>query len=140
MPSEVRGEINIFLLRHRQISWKDVEERRDVGRALDGRMSAQREDPAARPPDVAEEQLQDRSGADDLHASGVLRPAHGVTDSRGFVAAGRARENIGDFEKRVLRHAAELLDQRRRVSREVPLENLKDAARMLQRSVSLAFV
>src|ERR1043165_7074816 len=86
-------------------------------------------------PDVAEEELQDRRGADDLHAGGVLRPADGVADRGGLVAARGAGEDIGDFEEALARDAARTLDELRRVAREMALEHLIDAARMLQRAV-----
>ena len=51
-------------VRHRQVAGQQVVERRDVGRALDRRVAAQRHDAAAGPADVAEQQLQDRRRAD----------------------------------------------------------------------------
>ena len=66
-----------------------VVQRGDVGRALDGGVAAQGEDAAAGPADVAEQQLQDRRGADHLHAGRVLRPADGVADGAGAVRARR---------------------------------------------------
>ena len=66
---------------HRDVAGQDVVERRDVGRALDVGVAAQRQDPAAGPPDVAEQQLDDRRGADVLHADGVLGPADRVARS-----------------------------------------------------------
>ena len=65
-------------VRHREVAGQDVVERRDVGRALDRGVPAQRQDPAAGAADVAEQQLQDRGGADVLHADRVLRPADRV--------------------------------------------------------------
>ena len=52
-----------------------------------GGVAAQGEDAAARPADVAEQQLQDRRRADHLHAGRVLRPADGVADRRRAVRA-----------------------------------------------------
>ena len=68
--------------RHRQVAGQDVIERGNIGRALNRRMSAQRQDAAARASDVAEQQLQNRGRANDLHALRVLRPAHRVADGR----------------------------------------------------------
>ena len=67
---------------HRQVAGQDVVERRDVGRALDRRVAAQGQDPAARAADVAQQQLDDRGGADVLHADRVLGPADGVAEAR----------------------------------------------------------
>jgi hypothetical protein len=49
-------------------------------------MAAQRHDAGARASDVAQQQLQQRRAADDLHAVGVLRPGHGIGD-RGRASA-----------------------------------------------------
>ena len=73
------------LRRHRQISGQDVVERRNVGRSLNRRMTAQREDAAAGTSDVAEEKLQDRCGANDLHAGRMLRPADRIANRRSFI-------------------------------------------------------
>ena len=76
--------------RHLQVAGQQVVERRDVGRALDRRVAAQGQDAAARPADVAEQQLQDRRRADHLRARGVLGPADGVTERGRALAAGVA--------------------------------------------------
>ena len=99
-------------------------------------MAAQREDAAAGPPNVAEQQLQDRRRADVLHADGVLRPADGIAEGGGALASGVRRDRLGDAQEDVLWRAADLLDQLRRVAREVALEDLEDAARVLERLVA----
>ena len=78
-------------VRHREVAGEDVVERRDVGRALDRRVPAQRHDPAARPADVAEQELDDRGGADELDADRVLRPADGVDERARALAARSSR-------------------------------------------------
>ena len=92
---------------------------------------------AARPPDVAEQQLQDRGRADDLHAVECCVQSDRVADRAGL-ARGPERDvkRVGDLEEALLRDAADLLDHLRRVAREMPLQDLKDAARMLQRRVA----
>ena len=122
-------------VRHRQIAGQDVEERRDVGRALDRRVPAQRQDAAARAADVAEQQLDDRGGADVLHADRVLRPADRVAERRRALAARVVAQRLGHLEELLARDAADLLDHLRRVAGEVALEDLEDAARVLQRRV-----
>src|SRR4029079_6668743 len=87
----------------------------------------------AGPAHVAEQQLDDRRGPDELHADGVLGPAHRVHDCGGAGAAGRGGPGLGDVEELLPRDAADLLDDLRRVAGEVPLEDLVDAARVLQR-------
>ena len=104
---------------------------------MDG-VPAQRQDPAARAADVAEQHLQDRRGADVLHADGVLRPADAVDERRGPVPAGVLGDQLADLLEDVLRDAADPLHHLRRVAREVPLEHLEDAARVLQRLVASA--
>ena len=56
-----------FEKRHGQIAGQDVVKRRDISGTLDRSVAAQGEDAAARPPDVAQQQLKNRRGADDLH-------------------------------------------------------------------------
>ena len=123
--------------RHRQVAGQDVVQRRDVGRALDRGVAAQRQDPAARPADVAEQQLQDRRGANDLHAFGVLRPSHGVTDRGGLRPARRRGRTPRPPSRNSLRGTPQTLDHFGRVAREVPLQHLEHAARMLQRRIGL---
>src|SRR6185312_15625226 len=106
---------------------------RDVGRALDRRVTAQRHDPAAGPPDVAEQELNDRGGADVLHADRVLRPTDGVAEGAGAIAPRVVAQRLGDAQKQVAWAAGDALDQLRRVARVVALEDLEDTARMLQR-------
>jgi hypothetical protein len=100
-------------------------------------VAAQRDDPAARTPDVAEQQLQDRRGADRLHAGRVLRPGDGVRERGRALAAAVAQQQPGDAQERPLRHAGGALDELRRVAGEVALEDLEDAARVLQGLVEL---
>ena len=84
----------VLRVRHRQVARQDVVERRDVGRALDRRVAAQRDDAAAGPPDVAEQELDDRRGADQLDADRVLRPADRVDERAGPLAAGVVAERL----------------------------------------------
>src|ERR1700676_1489832 len=60
--------------RHRQVTGQNIVERRNISRTLDRGVTAQREDAATRPADVAEQQLQNRRSANDLNAFGMLRP------------------------------------------------------------------
>ena len=102
-------------------------------------MPAQRQDAAAGAADVAQQQLQDRRGADVLHADRVLGPADGVDERAGALAARSCapaprtpRRNCSCGTPQVsLHHLGG-------VAGEVPLEHLEDAARVLQRLVALA--
>src|SRR5215469_4881680 len=79
--------------------------------------------------------IQHSRGVDHLRAVGMLRPAHGVDDRPRFlhisVLANR-REKIGSPQELVLRNAGDPLDDFRRVARVLLLQQLEDAARMLQ--------
>ncbi len=66
--------------RHRQVAGQLVVEQLEVGRALHVGVTAQRDDAAARPPDVAEEELQHAQRADVLDAVGVLGEVQRVGD------------------------------------------------------------
>ena len=120
---------------HRDVAGEDVVQRRDVRRALDRGVPAERHDPAARPPDVPEQELDDRRGADVLHADRVLRPADGVDERARALAAGVVAQRFRDLEEVLLRTAAQLGDELGRVARVVALHDLEDAARVLQREV-----
>src|SRR5205823_6150342 len=72
-----------------------------------------------------------------LDADGVLRPPDGVHE-RGRTLAARVRaQRLGDLEEGGSRDAAGLLDHLRRVAAEVPLQELEDAARVLERVVDV---
>ena len=57
----------------------------------------QGQDTAARSTDVAKQQLQDSGSADDLHALGMLRPAHCVADRGGLIRTGSGGKGISYF-------------------------------------------
>ena len=101
----LRGDERVEILvgvrvRHRDVAGQQVEQRRDVGRALDGGVPAQRQDAAAWPADVAEQRLQDGRGADVLHADGVLRPPDAVDERGRPLPAGVRRDQLADPEER----------------------------------------
>ena len=135
---DVRVDAAVVLgMRHRHVAGEDVVERRDVGRALDRRVPAEGEDAAAGPADVAEQHLDDRRRADVLDADGVLRPADRVGEGRRALAAGVLAERLGDLEEVGDGAAAGLGDDLGRVARVVALEDLEDAARVLEGRVLL---
>ena len=125
-------------VRHHQVAGQQVEQRRDVGGALDARVPAQRHDPAAGAAHVAQQRLQDRRRPDVLGAHAVLGPADRVDERRRPVAAAVGGDPLGHLRERLRLDAADLGDHLRRVAGEVPLEHLEDAARVLQRLVALA--
>src|SRR2546421_9330874 len=95
-------------------------------------MAPEGEDPAPRPPDVAEQELDDRRGADVLDADAVLRPADGVDECRGPVAPGAGAQLLGNPEEERSGHPARLLEDLGRVAGVVALQDLVDAVRVLQ--------
>src|SRR5215208_2547611 len=123
---------------HRQVAGKDVVEGRYVRRALDRCVPAQCHDPAAGTPYVAQKELQDGGGADDLDALGVLSPTNSVTKRGRLLGRRVLADGLGDFQERLLRRAADLLDHLGRVPGVVALENLKDATLVLERRVGRA--
>jgi len=92
--------------------------------------------PAARASDVAEQQLEQRGAADDLRAVRVLGPGHRVGERGRLVGAGGVQQRLGDLQEGLLRTAGDALDQLGRVTREVALDDLEDAARVLERVVA----
>ena len=91
---DVGGEVRGGGRGHRQVAGQQVEQGGDVGAALDAGVPAQGEDAAAGAPDVAQQQLHDRPGADVLRAHAVLGPAHAVDQRGGALAAGVGRPGV----------------------------------------------
>ncbi len=100
-------------------------------------MPAQGKNSAARSPHVAQERLQDRGGADVLHTDGVLGPAEAVDERGRAVPAGVVGDKLAHPSELVLTDPADLLHHFRGIAREMPLEHLEHAARMLQRLVGV---
>ena len=93
--------------------------------------------PPARPT-LPMQQLQDGGGADDLRAKAVLRPSDRINDGGDFfhvaIFADRG-EQVGGFEELVFRNAGDALDHLGRIALVLLLQQLIDAARMLQREI-----
>src|SRR5205085_10327876 len=85
-----------------------------------------------RPPDVPEQLLDDRGGADVLHADRVLRPADRVTDGARALAPGVACERLRDREEVLDGAAARVGHELGRVPLVMLLQELEDAAWMLE--------
>src|SRR5581483_11283645 len=115
----------------------DVVERRDVGRPLDRRVPAQRDDPASGTAHVPEQELHDGRAADVLHADRVLRPPDGVDERARPLASGVLAEGLCDGEEVVDAAAARIGDELGGVPGVVALEDLEDALRVRQRRVLL---
>src|SRR5438270_4873759 len=65
----------------------------------------------------------------------MLSPADRVTDCSGFIRAGRRSEHFGSFEEHILGHATVALHHLGRIALEVALQDLENAARVLQRRI-----
>src|SRR4051794_24391945 len=83
-------------------------------------VAAQGHDAAAGTADVAQQQLQDRGGADHLGADAVLGPADRVAERGGALTAGVGRQRLGDLRELLGLDAADLLHHLGGVAREVP--------------------
>src|SRR2546426_12175172 len=103
-------------------------------------MASQRHDAASRTAHIAEKQLQDACGANDLRAVALLRPADCVADGAGSLTARILRQHVGDLEEELLWRSADLLDNLGRVAGVVSFENLKDGSGILQGFVARAGV
>ncbi len=117
---------------HRDVAGQQIEQRRDVARALDARVAAHRHHPAAGAPDVSEQQLQHARGSDVLHPDGVLCPADGINERGRAIRTRVLGEQLADTRELVCGHAAHLLHHLRRVAGVVALQHLKDAPRVLE--------
>jgi hypothetical protein len=122
---------------HGDVAGQDVEEGGDIGRALDGRVPPQGHDAAAGPTYVAQEELDDGGGADVLDAVGMLRPSDRVGEGGGPIPARVVAHRIADPQEEVLGDAAHLLNHLRGVAGVVPLQDLEDAAGVLEGLVHL---
>src|SRR5262249_54200078 len=100
-------------------------------------MPPQRQNTAARTPGIAEQKLNDRSSADHLRARGMLGPPERVGDCARALAARVPAEQLCHLDH-ILGTAAACSRYRvRSVARVMPLHNLQDAHRMLERRIGL---
>ena len=133
---QVGGQVDVGGIRHLQIAGKNVEDPSHIGGALNVGVAAQGVDSATGATDIAHEQLQHGSSADDLRAEAVLRPSDCVDDGGDFLHVAifaDGGEEVGGLEKLILRNAGDALDHLGRVALVLLLQQLIDAARMLKR-------
>ena len=100
-------------------------------------MTTQRHDAGAWAAHVAHEQLQDRTGTDELGTHGVLRPTQRVGKARRALTAGVLRNGVSQVVEVFLRNTAGLLHHLRGVAGVVALQDLEHTIRVLQRLVLL---
>ncbi|MNI52360.1 hypothetical protein D3C73_1071320 [compost metagenome] len=128
--------ILLVLLRQRQVAGQQVGHQADVGQTLDVGMPAQRVHAATGHADVAQQQLHHGAGTHVLCTDRVLRPAQCVQDGHRLVLAGGGRDHVPDLADAVGGRTADALDHLHGVARVVLLEQVVDAARVLQRRVA----
>src|SRR5947209_9808667 len=100
-------------------------------------MAAQGHDAATGTAHVAQQQLQNAGRPNDLRAVALLRPADRVANRGRALAAGVLRQDLRNLEKLLSRRAADALHHFRRVAGEMPLDDLEDTSRMLQRFIAV---
>ena len=129
-----------------QVAGEYARDYRMIGGTLDVRMATQCINTSAGSSDVAEQQLENGSGTNNLTANGVHRPTNRVHDSADLVGGSGRTDNVRDLEEVRFRATRDSGYRLRRISTKVLLQKLKDAARVLQRrvafrvSVSISFV
>src|SRR2546423_15160020 len=99
-------------------------------------MAPQRHDAAAWPTDVAEQQLQDAGRPNDLRAITLLGPAHGIRDRARPLPSGILRQHLSHLQEELLGRAAYPLHHLGGVASVVALQDLEDAARVLEAFVA----
>src|SRR5512146_3598655 len=103
-------------------------------------MATQGEYPASRSADVTQQHLENCGRTDDLRSLRMLCPTDGVAACSSSLATRSAGECLRGLQKEFLRNTTVLFDHVGRVTREVPLQNLEHATRMLKRRISLVLV
>src|SRR5215831_19829210 len=99
-------------------------------------MTAQGENPAAGPSNIAEQELKNRSSPDDLDAFCLLRPSDRVTNRCRLIGTGSTHELIRNSLKQFVRNAANRFNHFRRVTSEMAFELLKNATPILECQVA----
>ena len=115
--------------RHRQVPGQLVVEQLEVGGALHVGVAPERDHAAARPPDVAEEELEHAERADVLDAGGVLGEVERVGDGARLLGPGVAAEELGDLLELGLRNPADALDHLGGVPAVLAPQELEDGVR-----------
>ena len=108
---------------------------RHVRRALNVGVSAQGVHATAGASDISQQQLQHGRGADDLRAKAVLRPANGVNDGANLLGGAILADGgvqVRSLQELIFGNAGDALHHLRRVAGVLLLQQLVDAARMLQ--------
>ena len=105
-------------------------------------MAAEGIDSASGAADIAEQQLQDGGGANDLRAEAVLGPSDGINNGGDFFHVAifaDGSEEVGGLEELILRDAGDTFHHFGCVALILLLQQLIDAARMLQGEIERDF-
>ena len=131
--------VEVLLARRRdaQVAGQDLPRDGVVGVALDVGVAALGVHAAARPPHVAQQELEDRGRADELAAGRVMREPDRVDDGHHLVGPAALADDLGDLEELLGRDAGDRGDHLRRVARVVLAQELEDRARVLELHVAL---
>ena len=135
---QVGLQVSLFLARQVHVTRQALRQQAEVGQTLNVGVTAQGVHAAACHPHVAEEQLNHRHGADVLRADGVLRPAQCVQERRGFIRSAGFRNVLADFQEVRFWCPADIFDNFWRIAGNVLLQQIPDAARMLQRGIAFS--
>src|SRR3954447_108186 len=100
-------------------------------------MAPQGQNTATVPPDVAQQQLQNRRSSDHLRPYAMLGKAHGIADSGGFVATAVSRHRFGYFQKDFFGSTADLLDHLGSIAAVMLLHYLEDRLRVAEGHILL---
>ncbi len=95
-------------------------------------MATQGVNAAAHHADVAQQQLHNRGGTDDLRAVGVMRPAQCVQDGTGFIPGRGFRQGFRHVQEIRLRRTADGFHHFRGVAADMGFQQIKYAARVDQ--------
>ena len=130
-------QVGLLFRRQGQVAWQAGRQQAKVGQPLNIRVTAQGIHATAGHAHIAEQQLDHRHGADVLRADGVLRPAEGVQERRGFVFRAGFGDQLAHLQEVRLRRTADVFDNLRRVAGDVLFQQVPHAAWVLQRGVTL---
>ncbi len=118
-------------LRNLEVAGKDIEHAAHICCALNVRVATQSINATTGASDIAQQQLQDCGGANDLRAGGMLRPTDGVDDRGSLLhvaVLANGREHVGGFQELLLRNARDAFNHFGRVARVLFLQQLKDTS------------
>ena len=135
--ADERGQRLVIGLRDGDVAGQVVIRHAAVGAPLDVGVTAQRVEPAAGPPDVAEQQLQHRRGVNQLHRVAVMRPAERIHDRADAIGRMGRGDELRRLHEVVGAAAADVRDRVRRVARIEALHHLEHRSRMRERGIDL---